>query len=341
MKKLSIVMPVFNCTEYVRVMIDSILANDFQDWELLAVDDGSEQDTLDLLAGYAERDSRIKFIQRDREPKGAQTCRNIGFERAEGEYIIFFDSDDYISPTCLGNRVSQLDSRPELDFMVFPSGVLENGEISTAEPKFCFGYDIFDDCIVMFAERILPFVVVNNIYRTESLRRHSITWDTNLRSMQDADFNLQTLLSGMHYSFAKCTPDYGYRRSGSADSVSKKIFSDQHLQSHQYGLEKFCSSIQTVYGNRYDRNLYDQTIYMFNQICKTSFNAVYVNGLCDILKRHNRSFGRKFALQIKLLTSLSRFLPYRFVRRVVFYSYLKYYSNITSRYKPEKISSQL
>ena len=58
---LSIIMPVFNHKEMVATMIDSILANDYQDWELLAVDDGSTQDTLDLLKHY-EEDSRIHTI---------------------------------------------------------------------------------------------------------------------------------------------------------------------------------------------------------------------------------------------------------------------------------------
>ena len=108
---LSIIMPVFNHHDEVATMIDSILANDFQSWELLAVDDGSEADTLQLLERYAEADSRIKVVRRDRQPKGAQTCRNIGLEMACGEFVIIFDSDDYIAPYCLRQRVEMLQKR--------------------------------------------------------------------------------------------------------------------------------------------------------------------------------------------------------------------------------------
>ena len=111
--KLSIVMPVFNHPEELRTMLDSILQNTFQDWELWAVDDGSQQETLSVLDGYAGRDERIHFIRRERLPKGAQTCRNIGLEQAKGEYIIFFDSDDYITPNCFAQRVSEMDNHPE------------------------------------------------------------------------------------------------------------------------------------------------------------------------------------------------------------------------------------
>ena len=120
---LSIIMPVFNHRDEVRTMIDSILANDFNAWELLAVDDGSGEDTLQMLESYAAADNRIRVVRRSRQPKGAQTCRNIGLEMARGEFVIVFDSDDYIAPYCLRQRVKMLQKRPDLDFLVFPSGV--------------------------------------------------------------------------------------------------------------------------------------------------------------------------------------------------------------------------
>ena len=95
--KLSIVMPFYNPKEMVAEMLDSILANDYYDWELLAIDDGSTPETIGYLKHY-EEDDRIQFVRRTSEPKGAQTCRNMGLHLARGEYIIFFDSDDYVAP---------------------------------------------------------------------------------------------------------------------------------------------------------------------------------------------------------------------------------------------------
>ena len=162
---LSIIMPVFNHLDEVRTMIDSVLANDFQSWELLAVDDGSEEDTLQLLERYAEADSRIRVVRRDRQPKGAQTCRNIGLEMARGKFVIVFDSDDYIAPYCLRQRVEMMQKRPELDFMVFPSGVYVDNRFVTAPHPYDFGYRVAEDDVKMFASRRLPFIVWNNIYQ--------------------------------------------------------------------------------------------------------------------------------------------------------------------------------
>lgn len=85
---LSIVIPFFNKKVLTGKMIDSIIANKFTSWELLAIDDGSSQETLDYLKKYEVYDN-IQIIHRNIEPKGAQTCRNIGLQKARGEYIVF------------------------------------------------------------------------------------------------------------------------------------------------------------------------------------------------------------------------------------------------------------
>ena len=72
--KLSIVMPVFNRSSLVAVMLDSILANDFADYEVLAVDDGSEEETLNMLKEYQKRDNRIKL--RSEERRVGKECRS-------------------------------------------------------------------------------------------------------------------------------------------------------------------------------------------------------------------------------------------------------------------------
>ena len=82
-------MPVFNRKNLVAIMLDSILTNDFNDYEVLAVDDGSDEDTIALLNEYQNKDNRIKLIQRTELPKGATKCRNIGIDKAQGEYIFF------------------------------------------------------------------------------------------------------------------------------------------------------------------------------------------------------------------------------------------------------------
>ena len=92
--ELSIVMPFYKEPILVIEMLESIIANSYRDWELLAVDDGMDEDELKMVFEKIT-DERVRFIKRTAGAKGAQKCRNIGLEEARGKYIIFVDSDDF------------------------------------------------------------------------------------------------------------------------------------------------------------------------------------------------------------------------------------------------------
>ena len=93
--KISIIIPVYNVEKYLNQCLDSILNQDFDDFEVICVNDGSTDYSLNILNDYAERDSRVKVISQIN--KGQGNARNTGLKYAEGKYIMFIDSDDYIS----------------------------------------------------------------------------------------------------------------------------------------------------------------------------------------------------------------------------------------------------
>lgn len=89
----SIIMPVFNAQEFLQESIESVRNQSYPDWELLAVDDCSQDDSLKILQEVALQDARIKVIQLDQN-QGAAVARNAGLQRAKGRYLAFIDSDD-------------------------------------------------------------------------------------------------------------------------------------------------------------------------------------------------------------------------------------------------------
>ena len=311
---LSIVMPVFNRTGLVREMMESIKANSFQDWELIAVDDGSERETLNFLDESAAGDPRIRVFMRTELPKGPLTCRNIGFENARGQYIVFFDSDDYITPDCLGNRVRCMEQNPDLDFMVFPAGEYVDGRIDCDTLFYSYGYQINKDDIKAFCRRILPFVVWNNIYRLDSLKRHGIRWDTKLRSLEDADYNMQTLLAGMKYRYGRSLPDYGYRIAHNTQALSRDM--STHNDSNLHAVDKFYASVTGRFGHKYDRALYYGVMSVFTMVCRDSWNMQFINGLHQVLRNHNRWHSFRFGLTIKTISLLSVFMSKRKARQI-------------------------
>lgn len=309
-------MPVFNHKDLVIKMWDSILQNDFQDWELLAIDDGSSEQDFQYLSMYAERDPRICYIPRTQVPKGAQTCRNMGLDMAHGEFIIFFDSDDWVTPFCLGIRVKALQTRKHLDFMVFPSGVMLNDHFSVLNQRDVYGFPINRDDYDAFARRILPFIVWNNIYRTDALRRSGVRWDTNLLSLQDADFNTQTLLAGLRYEYSPSMPDIGYRIDANNSSISKKMLSEEHYQSIIYAIEKFYQMYQGRLGHCYDFPLYRGVLYIYNLVMTDVFSPTLADAMVDVVCKYSPFYGWVFGAQVKLTKLLLHFLPSKRARQV-------------------------
>ena len=103
----SIITPSWNCGQFVEETIQSILAQTYQDWELLFQDDCSTDNTKELVAKYAARDRRIKY-ECNEQNSGAAITRNNALRRATGKWIAFLDSDDCITPDCLEVLVAQL-----------------------------------------------------------------------------------------------------------------------------------------------------------------------------------------------------------------------------------------
>lgn len=91
--------------------LDSVLLQEIEDWECLVIDDGSTDRTVELMDFYTQRDKRIKYYFRPAmKPKGANSCRNFGFDLSRGKYIQWLDSDDLISSKKIKAQVDLLDS---------------------------------------------------------------------------------------------------------------------------------------------------------------------------------------------------------------------------------------
>lgn len=333
----SLIMPFFNNKELVGKMIDSILANTFEDWELLAIDDGSSEETLAYLSHYTA-DSRVKIIKRETTPKGAQTCRNLGMAHAQGQYWMFVDSDDYLTPACIGTRVEWIEKRQDLDFMVFPSAVYINEVFEPHAPEDIFGYNVHNDDLKGFARRELPFIVWSNIYRADSLRKAHLLWDTKLLSLQDADYNVHAIMAGLRYEYAYVAPDYGYRIRHSQGSVSAKICTPEHFKSNLYASVKFFKTYQERFGHKYDRFIYEGVLRLYNRVFSNGINKQYAVEMVRIVKKYNRFYGTIMALQVFSTLFLEKILPKKLARQIPMALYLfnldKRKKNISKRIKP-------
>ncbi len=101
----SIVVPSFNKRGFIGKMVESVIAQTNEHWELILVDDASSDGSQELLGGFAGMDTRIKLIALDQN-MGANHCRNLGIQEAKGRYVIFLDADDLLAPHCVERRLA-------------------------------------------------------------------------------------------------------------------------------------------------------------------------------------------------------------------------------------------
>ena len=116
---ISVVIPTFNRAGWLRHALDSVLAQTYQDFEIVVVDDGSTDDTQSVVRSYGQQ---VRYVYQNNEGRGA--ARNTGVQDARGDLIAFLDSDDNCYPDRLERQVEYLHRHPEAEFLHGPVDVL-------------------------------------------------------------------------------------------------------------------------------------------------------------------------------------------------------------------------
>lgn len=104
MPKFSIIIPVFNVEVYLNQCLDSIVNQSFSDFEVICINDGSTDNSLDILNNYAKKDNRFKVFTQENQGQG--TARNKALDLAQGQYVLFIDPDDWIESDMFKNLLN-------------------------------------------------------------------------------------------------------------------------------------------------------------------------------------------------------------------------------------------
>lgn len=222
----SIIVPNFNRSFYLKEALDSIRAQSYGHWECIVVDDGSVDDSLALVASLSRDDNRIRAIKN--RGKGAAAARNWGVQQANGKYVIFLDSDDLLLPFCLEKRVEVMESEGELDFVVFPMLLFYQ---RPGDTDLLWNIETDEEDVIRFLKLDAVWQTTGPVWRREALWRFPL-FDERLTCWQDVSFHINVLLEVPKYKkYYKLPPDAYYRK-GSSDSISQqRINSPTHLHS--------------------------------------------------------------------------------------------------------------
>lgn len=115
MKKVSVIMPIYNCEKYLKRSIESIINQTYNCLEIILINDGSTDNSLNICVDYSKNDNRIKII--DKKNEGVSQARNDGIKKATGEYIFFMDSDDWIDSNTIEICMKEIGN---FDLLMFP-----------------------------------------------------------------------------------------------------------------------------------------------------------------------------------------------------------------------------
>ena len=219
----SIVVPIYNAEQYLRRCVDSILNQEYTDFELLLVNDGSTDASGDICEEYGDQDPRVIVIQK--ENTGVSDSRNRALDRARGKYLQFLDSDDWITPDATRLFVRAAEEYG-CDMVISDFYRVVGERLSTKGDIEEEGVLTREEFAAHMMENPADFyygVLWNKLYRRDIVEEHKLRMDTDISWCEDFMFNLEYIRYAKVF-YALHAPIYYYvKRKGSLASQGINI----------------------------------------------------------------------------------------------------------------------
>ena len=219
----SIIVPIYNAEQYLRRCVDSILNQEYTDFELLLVNDGSTDASGDICEEYGDQDPRVIVIQK--ENTGVSDSRNRALDRARGKYLQFLDSDDWITPDATRLFVRAAEEYG-CDMVISDFYRVVGERLSTKGDIEEEGVLTREEFAAHMMENPADFyygVLWNKLYRRDIVEEHNLRMDTDINWCEDFMFNLEYIRYAKVF-YALHAPIYYYvKRKGSLASQGINI----------------------------------------------------------------------------------------------------------------------
>jgi glycosyltransferase involved in cell wall biosynthesis len=185
----SIIIPTYNRAHLISETLNSIRLQTYPNWECIIVDDGSTDHSEEVINQFCSQDNRFHFYKRpENKPKGANTCRNLGFNYSKGDFINWFDSDDIMFDSFLQKKIDAFVKHP--DAHVVSSGFIKyNPESNTTSKK--YNTNLKEMPLKEYAQSRLALNTPTFLYKRTLL--NNIFFDEKLTRAQDLDFTFRVI----------------------------------------------------------------------------------------------------------------------------------------------------
>lgn len=215
---LSIIVPVYNAEKTICRCIDSIINQTYMYWELILINDGSNDNSGKICDEYSQKDERIKVFHKDNG--GVSSARNMGLHNANGEWVTFVDSDDWVKESYLSNLLNHVDNNIDL---VFSYSEIHTKNSSIKE-KYSSKVVTLDNLYIAFLENDLHWHTSpwSKLFKMSIILQYNILFDEKLMLGEDLFF-LYSFMLKTNSIYISSDTDYCYMYD-SFNSLTKRFF---------------------------------------------------------------------------------------------------------------------
>jgi glycosyltransferase involved in cell wall biosynthesis len=269
---ISIIIPTYNRALLISKTLNSIISQTYSNWECIIIDDGSTDNTEEVVEAYCLKDSRFQYFKKPTHClKGPNACRNYGFKLSVGDYINWFDSDDLYLPNALEQFVEIFDENTDvvvvkLEVIDFLTGkkIKENNIVSKNKIE-----DYFVGKI--------GFYVCGPLWKRSFLEQQSSLFDETIRNLDDWDFNLRMLYRKPVIKYInKPLIQYRYHENSLSQELAKLNFNE--IQSEFAAREKHLQMLT-------QNNLANTTV--LRKFIKNRYNYFFMEAM---LQNHTKKY---------------------------------------------------
>lgn len=234
MSEISIILPVYNAEKYLEKCLDSLKSQTFTDVEILCIDDGSKDKSLEILKSFSRKDKRFKVLSQPNS--GPAAARNLGLKNASGTYLMFCDSDDWYQPDMCEKMLHAL-VKHSVDIVVCSCDIVDEDEHMRPQGEVGYyllnysGYQKITDEVVTLTNIMLW----NKIFKMELIRQYQIDFPAGYEYDDNCFYwQYMSVAKSAYFLDEKL---YNYLRRG--DSIMGKVYSKKNKSQYDelYSLE--------------------------------------------------------------------------------------------------------
>lgn len=253
--KVSVIVPVYNVEEYIRECIKSIQAQTYSNIEIIVINDGTKDKSIEIIKDLIKMDSRIRVISQPNQ--GLSAARNTGIENATGKYVAMIDSDDKIKPNFIEHLYTQavkFDANIVRGSFRDFDGNIPDGWISDFTTDQKLGLNVLNE----FLDNNTSFVVWSSLYNIDFLNTHNLRFIPGIL-LEDCDFTTRAYLKAEKVVTTDYM-DYQYRiRPG---SILTSNNAKRMSESEEIVIREFLKKLSITKSSRI-RNVLQKAIYSF------------------------------------------------------------------------------